>query len=1037
MAEIGLTKEEQTSEIFKSMTDIEYFAEKYCKVWDKKNSRWIPFKLMPHQVKVLRDYENHDRNVVLKYRQGGITTLTCLYLAHIIFTTPDIKIAIVANKKKLAMTEILTNICNILNSLPDWLTIKPTGKDAADHKIYSNKTEIMAFAATKDGVRGFSPDILLIDEAAYLDFGYEFWTSAQGSLSAGGRVFMISCVTEDTFVYTNKGVKQVKNFIDKEKEGGYLVKNYKILGKDKLNSSNIIYNNGFVDTRIIKTTNTELECSRNHKLWAFSKKENKFDWYESKNLEKDDYISMQFGMEVWGHNDNVKDFNPIINCKHKVIFKPNIITKEIAYLFGLYIAEGYCYVNPKQQYTFTFTCGDDISWIFNSLKLPFYLAKDGLHYNVSSKTLGLFFEYVGFNLNHKAPTKVIPERLLEMSRENIIWMIRGMMDGDGCANFYDKTITYTSSSIELIKQLRILLLNFGVQTDFIKKITPPTKKVKVSSICFVISATQRFSKLYFEKIGFNFERKQKIYEFLRNKTFKNSAQEIVPNGGLIINQLCKKYSIKGSHLPTHIFKLKRVINRKTIDVDDININLFTDFYDYIKNKITYEEKEFLSKICGRNLKWLKIRDIEESKNLTYDFSLPHKEDDFWCHSVIYNGIVGHQTPKSHDDLYYPTYEGARTKKNKFNISEIYWWWDVRFNEDLSFVKVIDENNTDIITDVWLDGLDEYNYRKINLEKCKRLIKEGYKPTSSWFEGECAGYNYDKKRIAQELENKFLGSGGNMIDEEYIMFQENSNVREPIKYEWHDKNMWIWDEPEEDTEYYIIIDVSSGSSSDYMAVQIIDIKNSRQVGEYQGRIKPEEVADLGYKYAKRYNNAFIIIDVTGTIGSVIIYKLMNENEYNYKNVYKSKYSNKVVKDKLENFIDEDDLAPGFYIGKNRTLILENFEQYIRQNYFICRSIRIVNEMKTFVWNESIGRFDHTRSSHDDLLFAAAIGLYVYNESFVVSKKGYDKEKALAFINSWTVVGSNTTQLINNNYVPENVLHQKEKNLPMMFYIPKKN
>lgn len=1037
MAELTLTKEEQTAEIFKSMTDIEYFAETYCKVWDKKNSRWIPFKLMPHQVKVLRDYENNDRNVVLKYRQGGITTLTCLYLAHIIFTTPDIKIAIVANKKKLAMTEILTNICNILNSLPDWLTIKPTGKDAVDHKIYSNKTEIMAFAATKDGVRGFSPDILLIDEAAYLDFGYEFWTSAQGSLSAGGRVFMISCVTEDTFVYTNKGIKQVKNFIDKEKEGGYLVNKYSVLGKNKLRSSNIIHNNGFVDTRIIKTTNTELECSRNHKLWAFSRKDNRFDWYESKNLEKDDCISMQFGMDVWGYNDTVKSFKHKINFIEETDFKPTTITKEIAYLFGIYIAKGSCNIRPNKEHIFKFTLNEDISWVFNNLKLPFYLKKEPFHYYVSSRTLGLFFKFIGFNLNHKCYHKVIPQRLLEMSRENMVWLVRGMMDGDGLVNSYDNTIQYVSTSIELMKQMRMLLLNFGVGTNLNKRTIESPVKDKGVNICYVLSATENFSKVYYEKIGFNFEKKQKNYEILKEKVFQYSSKDIVPNGGLIINKLCKKYFVKPSMLPPHIYKLKRVINKRFLPVKDINITLFMEFCDYINERINNEEKEFLSKICGKNLKWLKITSIEESKNLTYDFSLPHKKDDFWCHSVLYNGIIGHQTPKSHDDLYYPTYEGARTKKNKFNISEIYWWWDVRFNEDLSFVKVIDENATEVVTDVWLQGLDEYGYRKINFDKCKKLIKDGYKPTSSWFEGECAGYNYDKKRIAQELENKFLGSGGNLIDEEFIMFQENTNVREPIKYEWHDKNMWIWDEPEEDIEYYITIDVSSGSSSDYMAVQIMDIKNSCQVAEYQGRIKPEEVADLAYKYAKRYNNAFIIIDVTGTIGSVIIYKLMNESEYNYKNVYKSKFSNKLIKDKLENFISDDELIPGFYIGKNRTLILDNFEQCIRQKYFTCRSIRLVNEMKTFVWNESIGRFDHTRSSHDDLLFAAAIGLYVYNESFIVSKKGYDREKALAIINSWTVVGNSSTQMINNNYIPDNVLHQKEKNLPMMFYIPKKN
>jgi hypothetical protein len=109
-----LTVKEQSEEYLRCLIDTKYFAEKYCKVWDKKQQKYIPFKIMPHQERVLEAYENNNEVLVSKYRQAGITTISTLHIAKKVVFGDGFKIAIVANKLKLAKEEIFLNVIKII-----------------------------------------------------------------------------------------------------------------------------------------------------------------------------------------------------------------------------------------------------------------------------------------------------------------------------------------------------------------------------------------------------------------------------------------------------------------------------------------------------------------------------------------------------------------------------------------------------------------------------------------------------------------------------------------------------------------------------------------------------------------------------------------------------------------------------------------------------------------------------------------------------------------------------------------------------------
>ena len=204
-------------------------------------------------------------------------------------------------------------------------------------------------------------------------------------------------------------------------------------------------NSGKVDTRIVETTNSILEGSLNHKLWAC--KNGHYDWYKLSELEIGDYVSLQYGKNIWGNNDIINFRSKIRKNRQGVSLKVNKITKDWAYLFGLYIAEGYA-----DKYRLNISCGDDISFIYDRLGIK-YTCNNGMHYVTSCLSLVDLFKHVGFDIDKKARKKEIPKRLLEMSKENIISMLRGIFDGDGFSRKDKGIVGIGLSSKKLIESM--------------------------------------------------------------------------------------------------------------------------------------------------------------------------------------------------------------------------------------------------------------------------------------------------------------------------------------------------------------------------------------------------------------------------------------------------------------------------------------------------------------------------------------------------------------------------------------------------------
>ena len=351
------------------------------------------------------------------------------------------------------------------------------------------------------------------------------------------------------------------------------------------------------------------------------------------------------------------------------------------------------------------------------------------------------------------------------------------------------------------------------------------------------------------------------------------------------------------------------------------------------------------------------------------------------------------TPNGFDPLYYKTYEQALDKDNnspsKYNIIEMRWYEDPRYNKDLTWIKKNDDGET----------TEEVEEIEFNSDNYPKMLKAGYKPTSSWYEDMCATLHNNSRKIAQELDVSFLGSGGNVIADKDIQFQLDNNVEDPKWTDGQENEYWIWEKPVEGHEYIMGVDVARGDGEDSSTIVIVDFTTMTQVMEYKGKVQPDLLGEIVFEYGNLYK-ARAVVDITGGMGVGTVLKLL-EWGFEYLH-YEDPNGRKLLNSKANQLevYTKDDKIPGFNINGVRINLISHMEFMIRTNGIKIRSKRLVNEMKTFIYKN--GRPDHMDGYHDDLLFALAMALFVLEHSFKKLVKLESRTKAM--LSSWKVGGS---------------------------------
>lgn len=174
---------EEIQEYIRCKLDIQYFAEKYCRIKTEDGSVQN-IKLRDYQKEILNLYNNNRFSILCGSRQIGKTINAAITMLHFITFNNDKNIMIVANIAGTTI-EIIDKIKSIYSQLPFFLK---TGIKNWNQRsmIFENGCRIKSSARSKTPAIGFTIDFLYLDEFAHIPSNIiePYYTAAFPTVSA-------------------------------------------------------------------------------------------------------------------------------------------------------------------------------------------------------------------------------------------------------------------------------------------------------------------------------------------------------------------------------------------------------------------------------------------------------------------------------------------------------------------------------------------------------------------------------------------------------------------------------------------------------------------------------------------------------------------------------------------------------------------------------------------------------------------------------------------------------------------------------------
>lgn len=273
-----------------------------------------------------------------------------------------------------------------------------------------------------------------------------------------------------------------------------------------------------------------------------------------------------------------------------------------------------------------------------------------------------------------------------------------------------------------------------------------------------------------------------------------------------------------------------------------------------------------------------------------------------------------------------------------------------------------------------------NVLKDNIEKNKVTGNYSYYPQfihwsdcglgQEWYEKQKKILEYDDRKIKQELEQEFLGSGETYYDQKFLSKIKTIKPKEKvIKWERKDihgeirkgqKLINVWDYPIKGNQYVIGVDPQTKDGQDKSQIEVIDQMTQVQCQEWFGVLNSVDLQYLVYSIQLYYNSALLGIEKNQ--GYHLIDKLTDE--LGYSNIY----------------YDKKNIGGIQVTGQNRKIIIDEISQllpdYDYENYNFIRSKDLKEEL--FSFDDIKGKQQQSSGLHDDLVFQEQYQLYTRNQ-----------------------------------------------------------
>lgn len=256
-----------------------------------------------------------------------------------------------------------------------------------------------------------------------------------------------------------------------------------------------------------------------------------------------------------------------------------------------------------------------------------------------------------------------------------------------------------------------------------------------------------------------------------------------------------------------------------------------------------------------------------------------------------------------------------------------------------------------------------------------------KPTSPWYEGECVRSAHPSL-IARELDMDDEGAEDNFFETKILNdhmrhtcepYVEGELIFDPDTFEPTEfiertgGRLRLWVELTDDfgpphSDYVVGIDVSAGTGSSNSTAVVGDKKTGHQVAEFvDNQMPPEKFADFSVALAKWFKTstrrddvpeegAYVVWENNGPAGKIFSRRIMDSG---YRHFYSKQREDTLSKKGTD--------APGWVTTRTtKALLLGDLRIALRDNLFIVRSSRLLNECRMYVYSGAGGDIIHAKS-----------------------------------------------------------------------------
>jgi DNA gyrase subunit A len=448
-----------------------------------------------------------------------------------------------------------------------------------------------------------------------------------GNIDGDSAAAMRYCITGDSLILTEKGLIPINSISDKKETK---INNIILSFDGETNKASKFFNSGKHKIINIETNlGYSIRGSYNHPLLCWTKGflgKPKLEWKLLANLNKDDIVVLQRNSSHFAKKSlDLTSYHPK-NPKYKNITLPKKMNKELAFLLGSLVAEGSFHQNK------ILFCNSDKEY-YNKIKSIIKKQFKGTtiyereikggctELDLYHQQVVQFLINIGLK-NVKSNKKVIPFSVLQSTKNNIVAFLQGLFEGDGSVQIKtDKRhsgksleLAYHSNSPELIRDLKIVLLNLGVAT------TKPYVDKRNNCYKLQVTGTSSINK-FKQEVNFFSKRKRSILkEVEKLNNDRLSKTDFIP---YITEYFRNKYNNK-------------FLNKNNFD----RYNKLQKNYNKIVPIIDLEDKALISKILKQEYLFDSVSNITKLKKEEEVYSI---KVDSKCHSFIANGFINHNT----------------------------------------------------------------------------------------------------------------------------------------------------------------------------------------------------------------------------------------------------------------------------------------------------------------------------------------------------------------------------------------------------------